>query len=56
MAQISRRTFLKVLGAGTAAATAYELRPNNSLLRAQTDEEKAASPSRHDWRSKRICI
>jgi hypothetical protein len=36
MAKISRRTFLKVLGASTTAATAYELRPGGSLLRALT--------------------
>ncbi len=42
MAKISRRTFLKVLGASTTAATAYELRPGGSLLRALTEEEQAA--------------
>jgi hypothetical protein len=42
MEEISRRRFLKVLGAGTAAATAYELWPRGPLLRALTDEEKAA--------------
>jgi anaerobic selenocysteine-containing dehydrogenase len=42
MAKISRRTFLKVLGASTTAATAYELRRGGSLLRALTQEEEAA--------------
>jgi len=42
MEKISRRTFLKVFGAGTAAATACELWFRSPLLRALTDDEKAA--------------
>jgi anaerobic selenocysteine-containing dehydrogenase len=42
MANISRRTFLKVLGTGAAAASVYGLRPGGPLLRALTDEEKVA--------------
>ncbi|MFC2030763.1 molybdopterin-dependent oxidoreductase [Chloroflexota bacterium] len=41
MVEINRRTFLKVLGAGTTAAAVRELRPGGSLLRALTEEEKA---------------
>ncbi|MCL7454005.1 MAG: molybdopterin-dependent oxidoreductase [Anaerolineae bacterium] len=42
MPGFSRRTFLKVLGVSTTAATASELRPGGLLLRALTDEEKTA--------------
>jgi anaerobic selenocysteine-containing dehydrogenase len=41
MAKITRRTFLKVVGAGTTAASMMELRSGSSLLRALTPEEAA---------------
>jgi len=42
MAKISRRTFLKTVGVGTAAATLYGARPGGPLLRALTAQEKEA--------------
>ncbi len=55
MAEISRRTFLKVLGASTTATAAYELRPGGSLLRALTDEEKAALQGPQDQWLPTVC-
>jgi anaerobic selenocysteine-containing dehydrogenase len=55
MTKISRRTFLKVLGASTTAAAAYELRPDGSLLRALTDEERAALQLPQDQWLPTIC-
>jgi len=42
MAKISRRTFLKTVGVGTAAATLIGTRPSGQLLRALTAQEKEA--------------
>ena len=55
MAKISRRTFLRVLGTGAAAATAYGLRPGGSLLRALTAEEKAALQAAQDQWLPTVC-
>jgi anaerobic selenocysteine-containing dehydrogenase len=55
MAKISRRTFLKVVGASTTAATMYELRPGSSLLRALTDEETAALQAPQDQWLPTVC-
>ncbi len=55
MAQISRRTFLKVLGVGTAAAGIYELRPGGPLLRAMTEDELAQSRVSQDQWLATVC-
>ncbi len=55
MAKISRRTFLRVLGASTAAAAAYEMRPGGPLLRALTGEEKAALQAAQDQWLPTVC-
>jgi len=55
MSKISRRTFLKVLGSGAAAATAYELRPGGSLLRALTPEEQTALETGQDQWLSTVC-
>jgi len=55
MPKISRRTFLRVLGAGMAAATASELRPGGPLLRALTEEEKAALQDGQDQWLPTVC-
>jgi anaerobic selenocysteine-containing dehydrogenase len=55
MAKISRRMFLKVLGASTAAAAAYEMRPGGPLLRALTGEEKAALQAAQDQWLPTVC-
>jgi anaerobic selenocysteine-containing dehydrogenase len=55
MAKISRRTFLKVLGAGTAAVAAYEARPAGPLLRALTAEEAVLLQSPQDQWLPTVC-
>jgi anaerobic selenocysteine-containing dehydrogenase len=55
MTEISRRTFMKVLGAGTVATAAYELQPGSSLLRALGDEEKAALQAHQEQWLSTVC-
>jgi anaerobic selenocysteine-containing dehydrogenase len=55
MAKISRRTFLKTVGVGTAAATLYGARPGGPLLRALTAKEKAALQAGQDQWLPTVC-
>jgi anaerobic selenocysteine-containing dehydrogenase len=55
MAKISRRQFLKALGVGAAAASAYELRPGGPLLRALTADEQAAQQVPQDQWLPTVC-
>ncbi|NIN69299.1 MAG: molybdopterin-dependent oxidoreductase [Anaerolineae bacterium] len=52
MTKLSRRAFLKVAGAGTAAVAVYQAAAKATILRALTREEQGAAQDRQEaWRS-----
>ncbi|TKJ29889.1 MAG: hypothetical protein CEE40_06815 [Chloroflexi bacterium B3_Chlor] len=52
MTKLTRRTFLKIAGAGTAAAALYQVAAKAPILRALSAEEQATAQDRQEvWRS-----